>query len=142
MAVMMNKRFSAPQFVSHPIVRVDIAWICVATDDPSPLHLDEPFAISLGHPSVVVPGTMVVGWLGQYLENWAGGQDKLRDWRVRFVSPVWPDEQLSFAGNVTSQEQVGGERRCNGEVIVTAPDGRVVARAWASFATGDEGARS
>ena len=135
---MMKEPSPAPLFVSHVIGRVDIAWICVATDDPSPLHLDEPFAVGLGHRSVVVPGTMLVGWVGQYFEEWAGGQDKLRQWRVRFVAPVWPGDQLTFAGQVTGDECVDGERRCNGEVIATAPDGRVVAKAWVTFAAAQE----
>jgi acyl dehydratase len=134
MAAVMKQPSPAPPFVSHPIGRVDIAWICVATDDPSQLHLDEPYAVGLGHRSVVVPGTMMVGWLGQYFEEWAGGQDKLRQWRVRFVAPVWPGDQLTFTGQVSGDEIVGGERRCNGEVVVTAPDGRVVAKAWGAFA--------
>jgi len=31
------------------ITRVDIAWVCVATDDPSPLHLDDAYAHEAGH---------------------------------------------------------------------------------------------
>lgn len=124
----------APSFTSHPVARVDIAWMCVATDDPSPLHLDEPYAQALGHRSVVVPGTMLIGWLAQYFEEWAGGQEKLRTWRVRFVSPVWPGDELSLGGNSTGEELVKGERLQHCEVTATAPDGRVVAKAWGSFA--------
>ena len=135
---MMQEPVPAPSFVSHPIGRVDIAWICVATDDPSQLHLDEPYAVALGHRSVVVPGTMMVGWMGQYFEDWAGGQDKLRQWRVRFMAPVWPGDALTFTGQLTAVEIVDGERRCSAEVFVTAPDGRAVAKAWGSFATPQE----
>jgi len=124
----------APEFLSPVISRVDIAWICVATGDPSPLHLDERFATSLGHRSVVVPGTMVLGWLGQYLEEWAGGQKNLRHWKLRFTSPVWPDEQLKFSGKAAKEESTEAGHYCEVEVEVTALDGRTVAKASARFA--------
>ncbi|MCU1481272.1 MAG: MaoC family protein [Subtercola sp.] len=103
-----------------PISRVDIAWTCVATDDPSPLHLDEPFATALGHPSVMAPGTMLLGWTGELLERIAGSPQALVSWTIRFVRPVWPGDQLT----------IGPADAASGEtsLIATRADGTVVAR--------------
>lgn len=125
------------EFISPVINRVDIAWICVATDDPSPLHLDEPFAKSVGHRSVVVPGTMLIGWFGQYFEEWAGEQKNLRDWKVRFTSPLWPDEQLKISGKTVGDSVVGTDTIREVEATAVTTDGRAVARATARFVVPD-----
>lgn len=125
-----------PTFLCPPINRVDIAWTCVATDDPNPLHLDQEFAMEkAGYADVVVPGTMLVGWVGEYLEEAAGGTENLREWSIRFMEPVWPDEQIALDGEVTMNEML------QGHCLITAKTqtGRLVARITAEFcsASGD-----
>lgn len=119
-----------PEFLCPVISRVDIAWNCVATDDPNPLHLDPGFAVKIaGYQDVVVPGTMLVGWVGEYLEEWAGGPANLLSWRIRFVAPVWPGEQIKLsAGPLVEGPPHNGERRGTCEVTATTIEGRVVAR--------------
>ena len=117
-------------FVTPEISRVDIAWICVATGDPSSLHLDEKFAQAAGYPSVVVPGTMLLGWIGQYLESWAGGAENLKRWKIRYTAPVWPGERIKLSGSVVEGAGEPGELNC--EVAAAAEsDGRVLAKASA-----------
>jgi acyl dehydratase len=84
--------------VCPEVTRVDIAWTCVATDDPGRLHLDEEFAVrEAGHASVMAPGTMLLGWIGEHLERLAGGPEMLQAWSVRFTAPVWPGDIITLA---------------------------------------------
>ncbi len=119
----MNQELA--EFVCPVISRVDIAWLCVATDDPNPLHLDIDFARQqAGYQDVVVPGTLMVGWIGEYLEDQAGCPENVLDWRIRFTSPVWPGEQIRLTGKVV-QELADTSAL---EVLAATTDGRVVAK--------------
>lgn len=119
-----------PDLLCPAISRVDIAWLCVATDDPNPIHLDITFAREqAGYRDVVVPGTLMVGWIGEYLEDYAGGPENVLDWRIRFTAPVWPGEQITLTGNIVEatvdQEKV--------EVLATTTDGKLAARVSANI---------
>jgi acyl dehydratase len=113
-----------PDRVCPIITRANIAAVCTATNDPSPLHLDDDFARAAGYPSVVVPGTLLLGWIGDYLAQWAGDPRSIEFWEVRFVSPLWLNDQVTLQG-----------RWDNGSVEVSAvtQDGRRAARATARF---------
>jgi acyl dehydratase len=121
--MMENKQIT--EFLCPVITRVDIAWLCVATDDPNPLHLDIHFAQKeAGYQDVVVPGTLMVGWIGEYLEEFAGQPEKVLDWRIRFTAPVWPGEQINLAGQITEVTQ----ENIKIEVLATTNEGKLVAR--------------
>jgi len=113
------------------ITRVDIAWVCVATDDPSPLHLDDAYAHEAGHPSVIVPGTLLLGWVGQFLEDWAGDPGNVESWDIRFQSPIWPGEQVTLVGELL--EGANGADDTVGVVRATTRDGREVGLANVRF---------
>ncbi|MES2414875.1 MAG: MaoC/PaaZ C-terminal domain-containing protein [Pseudomonadota bacterium] len=120
------------EFICPVINRVDIAWLCVATDDPNPLHLDINFAREkAGYQDVVVPGTLMVGWIGEYLEEYSGAPENVLDWRIRFTAPVWPGEQIKLTGNVL--EEIG--ERVKLEVIASTMEGRQVAKVSACLKT-------
>lgn len=88
-----------PMGITLPVItRVDIAWACVATNDGNPLHLDPEYAEKAGFKDVVVPGHFLIGWVGEYLENWCGGAEWIFNWRMRFTAPVWPGDQLTLQG--------------------------------------------
>ena len=123
------------EFLCPVVNRVDMAWTCVATDDPNPLHLDHHFAVEkAGYQDVVVPGTMLVGWVGEYLEDWAGGIRNLLGWRIRFVAPVWPGEQIKLSpAGMTEQVGDDGALSVRCELTATTTGGKMVARVNAEF---------
>ncbi len=124
------KKAQPVDFICPLISRVDIAWLCVATDDPNPLHLDINFARDeAGYQDVVVPGTLMVGWIGEYLEDYAGAPEKVLDWRVRFTAPVWPGEQIKLTGSIVEETPA----RVNIEVVASTIEGRVVAKIAANL---------
>ncbi len=116
-----------PDRLSPVISRVDIAWICVATNDGHPLHLDFEFATrEAGFKDVLVPGHMLIGWAMQYLQEWSGSIDGVAKWNIRFVAPVLPGEQLTIHGEA-------GEGEDDAVVTLTTQDGRLVGKATATF---------
>jgi len=114
------------------INRVDIAWVCVATNDENPLHLDHEFAKNAGYKDVVVPGHLLIGWIGQYLEDWCGGAQNLLNWRLRFTAPVWPGDCICLQGELS---EVAADIRGATAVTVNAisQEGKVVGIATAEL---------
>ncbi|MCF8152459.1 MAG: MaoC family dehydratase N-terminal domain-containing protein [Sulfuritalea sp.] len=80
------------------VSRVDISWVCVATNDGHPLHLDHTFAQAAGFKDVVVPGHLLIGWMGQYLADWCGDPRNVLTWKIRFSAPVWPGDKIVLNG--------------------------------------------
>jgi acyl dehydratase len=106
--------------------------VCVATNDNHPLHLDHRYAAEAGYQDVVVPGHMLIGWIGEYFETWCGGPLNLVSWRLRFTAPVWPGEQITLKGELVQGPAVAGPL-ANGKVTATTAEGKVVAVATAEM---------
>jgi acyl dehydratase len=123
---------SAPsEFVSPPVSRVAIAWVCVATNDGHPLHLDHEFARRAGFKDVVVPGHLLIGWMGQYLEDWCGDPRNVLNWKIRFTAPVWPGDRLTLKGEMAPDSPRGDVRKVT--VTATSEDGKVCGVATAEL---------
>lgn len=114
------------------VTREDIARVCAATGDPSPLHLDEKFAHAAGYPNVVAPGTMLLGWVGAFLEDWADGSAAIDNWTITFRSPIWPGDRITLSGSISPPE--APDERPVGEIRARAQDGREVSLTTVTFA--------
>jgi len=90
-----------------PITRLMLARYLVCSDDPNPVHVDEPFARSLGFPSVIAQGMVSYGWLAEMLTR-AYGADNIRSLAARFSSPVFPGEEVTVGGTQTRRWVEGG----------------------------------
>ena len=113
-----------PQFVCPVVSRVDISWVCVATNDGHPLHLDHEFAKAAGFKDVVVPGHLLIGWMGQYLADWCGDANNIISWTIRFTAPVWPGDRVTLRGEL-ADDGAGPERQVV-KVTATSQDGKIV----------------
>jgi acyl dehydratase len=91
-----------PPLVKPPLDRAQIARYCGATGEYGPLHVDEPFARSAGFPSVLVPGMLAMGFLGELALDWLRGA-RLRRFGSRFVKIVWPGDVLTARGRVVDR---------------------------------------
>lgn len=83
-----------------------VAQVCEATNDPHPLHLDQAFARRAGYQDVVVPAHLLIGWVGQYLQDWCGATHELARWSLRFTAPVWPGDVLSLTGEALPSSEL------------------------------------
>jgi len=131
----MTVRKDRPPLVCPVVTSVDIAWVCVATSDPNPLHLDRDFANETrGYKDVVAPGTMLIGWIGEYLGDWAGGPENVANWSIRFTSPVWPKDQITISGREINRVDLGRDTEISCEVTAAkVGGGEIVARASATL---------
>ncbi|MFF0816674.1 hypothetical protein ACFYVR_16205 [Rhodococcus sp. NPDC003318] len=77
-------------------------------------------------------GDTAVGQLANYAADWLG-PESVRRFRTRLLSHV-ADEPLSCSGEVVQEYTADGEARVDVVLTAVGPNGRVAARAWATFA--------
>lgn len=117
-----------PPFRFGPITRHDLVRYAGASGDFNPLHYDDEFARSAGLAGVMAHGMFSAGLLGSFLVAWVEDR-RVRRFRLRFKSPVWPGDMLQATGSVVRSYQVDGGRvaelvlklgRQDGSEVVTA----------------------
>jgi acyl dehydratase len=134
--VVLNEGDEMPVSAVGPLTRTDFVRYAGAGGDLNPIHHDEPFARSVGLPTVFAMGMLHAGMLGSRLARWVGPLN-LRTFSVRFTGQVWPGDELVFHGRVIDVKHFDGERRADLELSVTR-DGEHVIRGQASAAVADE----
>lgn len=86
--------------VYGPIERSDIVRYAGASGDFNPIHTDEDYAHNTGAPTVFAMGMLPAGYLAHAVSDWFGGPDRLRRFKVRFTTRVWPGDELVCTGKV------------------------------------------
>jgi acyl dehydratase len=102
--------------VSKPAVtRVQIAKFAGASQDWSPLHLDDDFAKSAGYGGVFAHGAIALSFateaVGKWLEN-----GRILSVSGRFRKLVWPGDILRMTGMVAERYESNGEARIDVDV--------------------------
>lgn len=92
------------EIVFGPITRSDIVRYAGASGDFNPIHIDEDYARSTGAPTVFAMGMLPAGYLAHAVAEWFGGPHRLRRFKVRFTSRVWPGDEIVCTGTVTAIE--------------------------------------
>ena len=92
------------EVVFGPVTRADIARYAGASGDFNPIHIDEDYARSTGAPTVFAMGMLPAGYLAHAVSDWFGGPHRLRRYKVRFTTRVWPGDELVCAGTVVALE--------------------------------------
>ena len=108
---------------SHKVTRTDIVRYQGASGDFQPNHHDEPYALAAGWPAPLGVGMFHAGILASWASSWLGPEN-IRKVRFRWKAPVFPDDTLTFSGEVEAAEgdQVTVKGTCTnqrGEVTVT-----------------------
>jgi len=117
-----------PPLVKPPVDRSQVARFCGATGDYGPLHVDEPFARNSGFPSVLVPGMLAMGFLGELVTDWLRGA-RVRRFGARFVKIVWPGDVVTVRGRVADRRfEAGGRYAVDIEVWGENQRGELVVR--------------
>jgi acyl dehydratase len=106
-----------------PLTRTDFVRYAGAGGDFNPIHHDEGFAQEAGMPSVFGMGMLHAGILGSRLAGWVGPAN-IRSFTVRFTGQVWPDDTLSFSGEVTATQ--AEQNTADVELAITSQKGVVV----------------
>jgi len=92
------------EVVFGPLERVDIVRYAGASGDFNPIHTDEGYARATGAPTVFAMGMLPAGYLAHAVSDWFGGPQRLRRFKVRFTTRVWPGDELSCSGRVEEIE--------------------------------------
>jgi acyl dehydratase len=111
------------EIVYGPLERVDIVRYAGASGDFNPIHTDEGYARATGAPTVFAMGMLPAGYLGHALSDWFGGPHRLRRFKVRFTTRVWPGDELVCRGMVTSVDEGLVEVRLEASRRGSGPEG-------------------
>jgi len=90
--------------VFGPVAREDFVTYAEASGDDNPIHQDEEYAQRSGAPTVFAMGMLTAGYLATAVSGWIGGPQNLRRFKVRFVTRVWPGDEIVCSGKVVSIE--------------------------------------
>jgi acyl dehydratase len=117
-----------------PITRTDIVRYAGASGDFNPIHHDETFASVSGFPTVFSVGMFQAALLATYATDWLGAEN-IRRFAVRFKEQVWPGDELTCTGTITSvvDDEPGGGRRAGVSLECRRQTGGVAITGTAEF---------
>jgi peroxisomal enoyl-CoA hydratase 2 len=130
--------------VFGPIERADIVRYAGASGDFNPIHTDESYAQRTGAPTVFAMGMLPAGYLAHAVADWVGGPHRIRRFKVRFTTRVWPGDELVCVGTVSEiqgdvvQVKLEARRRGSGPTASVAVDEEVALVGEAEIGFGDQ----
>ena len=113
-----------PPFVVEKLTRTDLVKYAGASGDFNPIHHDEEFARSAGNPTVFGHGMLTAGFVARCITDFVGA-GRLRAYKVRFATRVWPGDTITCQGKVTRRYEQDGEGRIDGEVAAVNQKGEI-----------------
>lgn len=129
-------------FDRGPVDRIQIARYAGASGDYNRVHIDEPFAVASGRPSVWAHGMMGMGFLGDLLTGMVA-RDQIKSFSCRFVNLVFPGDVLRCSSEVIDREpdsgglvESGGRISLRAEKVDGEEAGSVTHEGWAEVALG------
>lgn len=103
--------------------------------DPSPIHFDVATLQALGMGDRPVnQGPLNMGYVMNAVTGWAGGTDRLRALRVRFLGTVLAGQAVRVTGTVTAVREQDGVMLADCDVILSITGGDVVVSGSATVA--------
>jgi acyl dehydratase len=97
-------------FVIDPVETEPMKLMAAILEDPNPIHIDPAVTQALGlGDRLVNQGTTNVTWLLEAVQRFAGGADRIRAFRIRFIANVFAGERFEVTGKVTAVDAASGE---------------------------------
>lgn len=101
--------------------------------DPNPIHWDTRALAALGMGDRPVnQGPLNMGYLMTMLARWAGGRDRILDFRVRFLGNVLAGDLVRAEGTVTGLRATEAGRVADCEIALRIAGGEAVLSGTAS----------
>lgn len=95
--------------------------------DPTPIHWDVATVRALGMGERPInQGPLNMGYVMNAVTGWAGGPDRLRRLRVRFLSTVVAEQHLAVRGTVTALREEDGRHVAECDVVLEVVGGEPV----------------
>ncbi len=120
-----------PPLTKPAIDRVQIVRYAASSGDFNRLHLDEPYAHSLGFPGMFAPGMLAMAFVGQLLTAWLR-RGHVRKVSARFVKIVWPGDELTCRGRIAELRRDHGACYADVELWAENQKGELVLRGQAT----------
>lgn len=115
-----------------PVTRTDFVRYAGASGDFNPLHHDEPYAVTIGNPSVFSMGMYQAGLLSSYATKLLGPRN-IRRFAVRFRERVWPGDALTCSATLAGTAPAGDGIKVTLDLECTNQDGKTVVSGSADF---------
>src|SRR5438128_5514297 len=120
-----------PPLTKPAVDRVQIVRYASSSGDFNRLHLDEPYAHSLGFPGLFAPGMLARAFVGQLLTAWLR-RGHVRKLSARFIKIVWPNDELTCRGRVSELRKEHGGCYADVELWAENQKGELVLRGQAT----------
>ncbi len=97
-----------PIFTKPAVSKAQLVQYAQASGDLNPLHTDDDFAKSIGLDGVIAHGMLIMGFLGQYVQEVAGTESVVQQFNMRFGAMTKPGDEITCGGLVKQLTEVDG----------------------------------
>lgn len=97
-----------PIFTKPAVSKAQLVQYAQASGDLNPLHTDDDFAKSIGLDGVIAHGMLIMGFLGQYVQEVAGTESVVQQFNMRFGAMTKPGDEITCGGLIKQLTEVDG----------------------------------
>ena len=98
-----------------------------ASGDYNPIHIDEEFAKNSQFGRNIGHGMMVAATISELMvKNFAEAWYKTGKMKMRFKSPVYPEDEIQTSGSIKKSEQVGTATKITCSVQIVRQNGDTI----------------
>ena len=98
-----------------------------ASGDYNPIHIDAEFAKTSQFGRNIGHGMMVAATISELMvKNFAGAWYKTGKMKMRFKSPVYPEDEIQTLGMIKKSESIGAETHITCAVQILRQDGDTI----------------
>jgi hydroxyacyl-ACP dehydratase HTD2-like protein with hotdog domain len=82
--------------------RAQLFLYSAATHNPHRIHYDRDYALTEGHPDIIVHGPLQGAWLSQYVTDWAGPRGRMLTLTWQNRRSALPEHDYVFRGTIAA----------------------------------------
>ena len=122
----LKPNIELPHFTKPAVTKEQLVQYAQASGDLNPLHTDDDFAKSIGMDGVIAHGMLIMGFLGQYVQELAGTESVVHQFNMRFGAMTVPGDTITCGGFVKEVMEIDGHPAARLELFAEkAPGERV-----------------
>ncbi|MFB5281755.1 MaoC/PaaZ C-terminal domain-containing protein [Peribacillus sp. Hz7] len=106
----LKQEQSLQPLIKPAVTKVQLVKYAGASGDFNLLHTDDAFAQKIGLSGVIAHGMLVMGFLGQYVNELASDQAEVTLFRMRFGAMTRPGDQITCTAIVEKVYEEAGKR--------------------------------
>lgn len=127
-----------PPLVKGPIRQIQLTRYAGASGDFNPIHQDREFARAAGLDDVIAHGMLTMGFVAQFLTDWAGA-GTVAKLGVRFTAPVKLEDTVTCRGRVIAKSSKDDVHLVEVDVVAENQNGETVVTGRAAVALPSRG---